>query len=71
MTKFMHRKRFLRYSTEMHRKLEEDKTEAEKREKWMETKRKYDDKKRMEAAARSNHNFNMKCTEHGRQQGAC
>ena len=32
MKKFMHRKRFLRYSGEMHRKLETDLTEEEKKD---------------------------------------
>ena len=71
MTKFMHRKRFLRYSADMHRKLEEDRTAAEKKEKWDEDKKKFDAKKRMEKASKSTHNFAMQCTEYGRKNGAC
>ena len=71
MAKFMHRKRFLRYSEEMHRKLETDLTEEEKREKWAKEKAAYDEKKRLEKAASSDHDFKMKCTDYGRKMGAC
>jgi hypothetical protein len=71
MEKFMHRKRFLRYSGEMHRKLETDLTEEEKKAKWKREKAAYDEKKRLEKAAHSDHDFKMTCTDYGRKSGAC
>ena len=75
MTKFMHRKRFMRYATDMRRKGHQDLTRAEKKKAWDDNKKKFDAKHAAEREARKNsqqdHNFNMKCTEYGRKMGAC